>query len=247
VVNEGSYQTFEEEQEPPHESIEEEDFDEAHHVEDQVHEEDPIGESTPPHEDENLVSLRSSQNSEFDDLFDPPFNEDEGIQASISPSHEDKGMVSCTPFQVFDFCDASFDDLESEEFLEKPLDLVNFSFDEEHDDHKIENIDDFLHIGRHKWDMSCFHFDGDPIYDIDDDSRVKSAELFPLEQPSFSENFHDHFQPYMYINDAYFWQHEEDMFTDLFQPPRVIYYNILMEISSHILWGMIHILLSTWS
>jgi hypothetical protein len=52
----------------------------------------------------------------------------------------------------------------------------------------------FLHIERHKWDMSCFHFDGDPIYDIDDDSRVKSAELFPLEQPSFSENFHDHFQ-----------------------------------------------------
>jgi hypothetical protein len=22
----------------------------------------------------------------------------------------------------------------------------------------------------------------------------------------------------MYTNDAYFWQHEEDMFTDLFQP-----------------------------
>jgi hypothetical protein len=53
-----------------------------------------------------------------------------------------------------------------------------------------------------------FYFDGDPIYDIDDDSRVKNAELFPLEQP------------YMYINDAYFWQHEEDMFTYLFQPPR---------------------------
>jgi hypothetical protein len=51
----------------------------------------------------------------------------------------------------------------------------------------------------------------------------------------------------MYINDAYFWQHEEDMFTDLFQPPRMIYYNILMEISSHIYGGMIHILLSTWS
>jgi hypothetical protein len=124
-------------------------------------------ERNPPHEDENLVSLRSSQNSEFDDLycydfekiefeenpssndefekvFDPPFNGDEGIQASISPSHEDKGVVSCTPFQVFEFCDASFDDLESEEFLEKPLDLVNFSFDEEHDDHKIENIDDLL-------------------------------------------------------------------------------------------------------
>jgi hypothetical protein len=25
----------------------------------------------------------------------------------------------------------------------------------------------------------------------------------------------------MYTNDAYFWQHEEDMFVVLFQPPRV--------------------------
>jgi hypothetical protein len=32
-----------------------------------------------------------------------------------------KGMVSSTPFQVFDLCDASFDDLESEEFLEETL------------------------------------------------------------------------------------------------------------------------------
>jgi hypothetical protein len=66
----------------------------------------------------------------------------------------------------------------------------------------------FLHIGRHKWDISCFHFDGDPIYDIDDDFRVKNVELLPLEHTS------------MYINDSYFWQHEDDMFTYLFQPPR---------------------------
>jgi len=84
-------------------------------------------------------------------------------------------MLSCTPFQIFELCDASFHDLESEEFLEKYLDLVNFSFDEEHDDHKIENINDLLHIERNKWAMSCFYFDGDLIYHIDDDSRVKSA------------------------------------------------------------------------
>jgi hypothetical protein len=40
--------------------------------------------------------------------------------------------------------------LESEEFLEKPLDLVKFSFDGEHDDHEIANVDYFLHIVRHK-------------------------------------------------------------------------------------------------
>jgi hypothetical protein len=105
-------------------------LDEAHHVEDQVHDEDPIEESILFMKMRNWYFLLHLMKMRVSKI---PF----------SPSHEDKGMVSCTPFQVFDFCDASFDDLESEEFLEKPLDLVNFSFDEEHDDHKIENIDDF--------------------------------------------------------------------------------------------------------
>jgi hypothetical protein len=69
-------------------------LDEAYHVEDQGHDEDLIEESILLHEDERLVHA-------------PPFNEDESIQASVSPSHEDKGMVSCTPFQVFDIFDAS--------------------------------------------------------------------------------------------------------------------------------------------
>jgi hypothetical protein len=59
-------------------------------------------------------------------VFSPPFDEDEVTQASIPPSHEDKNMVSCTLFQVFDSYDASFHDLESEEFLEEPLDVVIF-------------------------------------------------------------------------------------------------------------------------
>jgi hypothetical protein len=54
-------------------------------------------------------------------------------------------------------------------------------------------IDDLLHIERNKWEIICFYFNGDPIYDIDDDSRIKSAKLLPLEQVSFLENFHDHF------------------------------------------------------
>jgi hypothetical protein len=80
-------------------------------------------------------------------------------------------MVSCTLSQVFDSCVVSFHDLESEEKLEEPLYVANFSSDEEHDD----CIDDFIHIGRRRWNMSCFHFDGDPIYDINDDSRIKNA------------------------------------------------------------------------
>jgi len=101
-------------------------------------------------------------------------------QPSISLSHEDKFLVSCGPFQIFEFCDSSF---------EKSLDLVNFPFDEEHDGHKIGNIDNVLHIERHKWDISCFYFDGDPICNIDDDFRVKIAELLPLELPSLANGF----------------------------------------------------------
>jgi hypothetical protein len=76
-------------------------------------------------------------------------------------------MITCTPFQVFDLCNASFNDLESEELVGKPLDLVSFSLD--------ENINDLLRIEMNKWDMSCYYFDGDLIYDIDDDSIVKST------------------------------------------------------------------------
>jgi len=72
-------------------------------------------------------------------------HDDDMIKENILP-HKDKGMISYTRFQVFELCDASFDDSKSEEFSKKPLNLVNFSFDEEHDDH----IDDFLHIGKHK-------------------------------------------------------------------------------------------------
>jgi len=29
----------------------------------------------------------------------------------------------------------------------------------------VDNIDDFIHVGRHKWDM--IGHDGDPIYNIE--------------------------------------------------------------------------------
>jgi len=76
-------------------------------------------------------------------VFSPPFNEDEVIQYSFPPSYEDKNIVSCTPSLVFDSYVASFHRLESEEILEKPLDVVNFSSHQENDD----CIDDFIHIG----------------------------------------------------------------------------------------------------
>jgi hypothetical protein len=85
--------------------------------------------------------------------FSTPFDEDEVIQTSIRLAHEDENVVSCTPFQVFDSYDSSSCDLESDGFLEEPLDVLDPSFDGKSDD-AIENIDDFIYVGRHKWDMS---------------------------------------------------------------------------------------------
>jgi hypothetical protein len=138
-------------------------------------------------------------------VFSPLSNEDEVIQASIPPTHEEENVVSCTPFQVFDV--ASFHDSESEEVLEEPLDALDPSCYNKGDD-AIENIDDFIHVGRRKWDMNCSSFDGDPIYDIEGCFQIKNIELLPLEQP------------YVIVNDSDVWQHEDDMITDLFQPPR---------------------------
>jgi hypothetical protein len=88
-------------------------------------------------------------------IFEDPGHDDDPIGENTLP-HEDKGVVSSTPFQAYDLCYASFDDLEAQEFSGKPLDLMKFSFNEEHDDHEIENVDYLLCIGRHTLDFSCF-------------------------------------------------------------------------------------------
>jgi hypothetical protein len=67
-----------------------------------------------------------------------------------------------------------FSILEEESIMEEPL------FDEENDDKEIENIDALLHIERHKWDISCFYFDGDPIYNTDDDGFKDKLQICGL-------------------------------------------------------------------
>jgi hypothetical protein len=101
----------------------------------------------------------------------PPF--DEVIQASIPPTHEEENVVSHFPFQDFD--DALFYDSKSEEVLEEPLDALDPSCYNKGDD-VIDNIDEFIHVGRCKWDV--IGHDGDPIYDIEG-----HFQLFPLQQP----------------------------------------------------------------
>jgi hypothetical protein len=98
------------------------------------------------------------------------------------------------------------------------------------DDHENENVEYFLCIGRHKWDMSFFHFDGDPIYDVDDDFRVNNVELFPLEHTSINLMIH------IFGNMKMTCSHI------CFNHLGMIHYNIHMMTSMHILGGMIHIL-----
>jgi hypothetical protein len=65
----------------------------------------------------------------------------------------------------------------------------------------VDNIDEFIHVGRRKWDV--IGHDEDPIYDIEG-----HFQLFPLQQP------------YVITIDFDVWQQGDDMITYLFQPPR---------------------------
>jgi hypothetical protein len=87
-------------------------------------------------------------------------------------------VVSCTPFQVIDSYDASSCDLESDGFLEEPLDVLDPSFNGKNDD-AIKNIDDFICVGRCKWDMSCPSFDGDPVCDIKGCFELHATDFQP--------------------------------------------------------------------
>ena len=96
----------------------------------------------------------------------------EVIQAFDAPAQQEVNMVSYFPFQDFD--DALFYDSESEEVLEDPLDALNPSCYDKGSD-MVDNIDDFIHVGRHKWDVSGSN--EDPIYDMEGHFQVLPLRL----------------------------------------------------------------------
>jgi hypothetical protein len=220
------YQPLEEEQELPHEGLieevspQEEEHELPHeYVEcfnDLIHEEDL-------HEDEVLVSSL-------------PFDED--IQASVPPAHQEENMISYNPFKNFD--DTLFHDFGSEEVLEEPLDATDPLCND-----VIENIDDFIHVGRHAWDVDCFGFDGDPIYDIEGSFQIRNTKVFPLEgcfsymdhptiwhpddnmsidwshpfKDDLSQCTHDDFRSYFESCDVYPFEHSDSLCGENFHPP----------------------------
>jgi hypothetical protein len=59
------------------------------------------------------------------------------VEASLTSTQEDKEMV------IFSHIDG---------FMKEPLDLVD------------EHIERFIQTGRHRWDVTCLFFEGDPCY-----------------------------------------------------------------------------------
>jgi hypothetical protein len=156
---------------------------------------EPLEELGPSFSDEGEKMIKET--SLGDDVLDPlPF--DEVIQAIDAPAQQEVITVSYFPFQDFD--DALFYDLESEELLEEPLDALNPSCYDKGSD-MVDNIDEFIHVGRRKWDV--IGSDKDPIYDMEGYLR-----MFPLQQS------------YDVPNNFDVWQQDDDIITEVFQAPK---------------------------
>jgi hypothetical protein len=138
---------------------------------------------------------------------------DEVIHILEAPTQEEVNIVSYFPFQDFD--DALFYDLESEEVLEDPLDvLIPSCYDKGND--IVDNIDKFIHVGKHNWDV--IWYDGDPIYDIEGHFQIFLLQL----SCEVTNNFD-------------IWKQGDDMITNIFRHPRMIWCYVLLMIFSHTL------------
>jgi hypothetical protein len=85
----------------------------------------------------------------------------EDTQVLKDPGQEETNTVSYPPLQNFD--DSLLYDLGNEEEINEPLNVLNPSCYDTNSD--IVDIDQFIHVGRRKWDV--VGFDMDPIYDIE--------------------------------------------------------------------------------
>jgi hypothetical protein len=93
----------------------------------------------------------------------------EDTQVLKAPAQEE--TVSYPPLQDFD--DFLLYDLGNEEEMDEPLNVLNPPcYDTDTD---IFDIDEFIHVGRRKWDV--VGFDMDPIYDIENHFQVLPPHL----------------------------------------------------------------------
>jgi hypothetical protein len=90
--------------------------------------------------------------------------------------------------------------LESEEISEEPLDALNPLCNDKGND-IVDNIDEFIHVGRRKWDV--IGYDGDPIYDLEGHFQKLPLQL----SYEITTNFD-------------IWQQGDDVVADDFQAPK---------------------------
>jgi hypothetical protein len=84
--------------------------------------------------------------------------------------------------------------------LEEPLDvLIPSCYDKGND--MVDNIDEFIHVGKHKWDV--IGYDGDPIYDIEGHFQMLPLQL-----------------SYEVTTNFDIWKQGDDVVTDVFQAPK---------------------------
>jgi hypothetical protein len=107
-------------------------------------------------------------------------------------------LVSHVPSQIDEFNDRSFDDLKKTDIAKKPLEDEGFSgalipsYNEE-DNQSDDDIDKFCLVGRCRWDIDCWFFHKEPIYDTDSESLM--MEGTNLHFP-FSASLEDNFMRY---------------------------------------------------
>ena len=91
----------------------------------------------------------------------------EDTQVLKAPAQEETNTVSYPPVQNFD--DFLLYDLGNEEEIDETLKVSNPScYDTDND--MVNNIDEFIHVGRRKWDV--VGYDMDPIYDNESHFQV---------------------------------------------------------------------------
>ena len=120
---------------------------------------------------------------------------DEVIQILEASAREEVRKVNYFPFQNFN--DYLSYDVESEEVL----DVFTPSCYNEDDDF-VDNIEEFIHVGKCNWDV--IGYDGDPIYKIE--GHVQKLPL-PLSHEA--------------TNKFDIWQQEHDMITNFFRHLRM--------------------------
>jgi hypothetical protein len=95
----------------------------------------------------------------------------EDTQVLKTSAQEETNTVSHPPLQNFD---SLLYDVEDEEEINESLNALNTAcYDTDSD--MVDKIDEFIHVGRRKWDV--VGYDMDPIYDIENHFQVLPLQL----------------------------------------------------------------------